>query len=415
MRVKMLRVNFFYYVALFTVVFQSSHLFTMEKKVTPRKVLFSIEEWPKEQPFFSLILEGLRGQGFDLAIYSPKKNLLEEFSDHVKKWSSGIQWTSKVPNNIASFNIVYAQYGSHGARLAKLKEDGNYKWDLVTHFRGSKEEQQCREWEQLKRQGILNLAVCKSLRGWVVDKCGFKPENVEIGDSAVDLRKLNRSDLILSRTGDCIRAASICRFVRKKMLEELLEAVAIYNKKDIKQKIFYTMVGDGQLEGDLRKKVKKLGIADYVKMPGSQTVEEICKLLSQTHIFFCPSKKDLVTGSVDGIQNAAKRAMGFVRVTQGKYYNDIPQVKRPICVTTEGEHGMLELIENRKSGLVAKPNPDSIANEVSWLIGQPYDIWKEIADNSYEAVKKFDKNVVFPKLANKFYTLIKNNKFRNLG
>ncbi len=398
----MLRVNFFHYVALFTVVFQSVHLFTMEKIVVP-KVLLVTGKFPKQE-FLNLIPKGLMDNGIEVAIWSTKKNSLDEMPNYVKDYLYKVQWTDHLPSNEGDFNIKYAQYGNNGAMLANLKKQGLITGHIVTHFRGSHEEENV-NYELLKKYGSKNLVVCGFFGKSIVNKWGFSSKTVITGHSAMNLKKFDIPNMILKKTGT-LMCGSAFRFEPKKMPLGLLESVAKYNKSDRLPKIFYTMAGYGPLKGEAEKLVEKLGIADCVKMPGKLSQEEIIKMLSQLHVFFCPSVVDPKTGDRDGIQNAAKEAMAIVRGIKGEDTNGIPQVARPICITTKGEHGMGELIKDKETGLMVEANdPDAIVGGLDWLMKNPGK-WKKLAANAYKEVQKFDSKAVYKDLACTFRELV---------
>lgn len=398
----MLRVNFFYYVALFTVVFQSDYLFTMEKIVKP-SVLLVTGEFPKQE-FLNLIPKGLIDNGIEVAIWSSKKNSLDGMPNYVRGYLSKVQWTDSLPSNEGDFNIKYAQYGDNGAMLAELKKQGELTGHIVTHWRGSHEEELA-EYDELIRQGRLNLTVCKSFESMIVEKWGIPRKTVMTGHSAMNLKKFDIPNMVLKKTAK-LECGSAFRFESKKMPLGLLKAVARYNKSNRLPKIFYTMAGDGPLKEKAEKLVEELGIADCVKMPGKLSQEAIIKMLSQLHVFFCPSVVDPKTGDRDGIQNAAKEAMAIVRRIKGEDTNGIPQVARPICITTRGEHGMGELIKDKETGLMVEANdPDAIVGGLDWLMKNPGE-WKRLADNSYREVQKFDSETVYKDLARTFRELV---------
>ena len=139
------------------------------------------------------------------------------------------------------------------------------------------------------------------------------------------------------------------RFVEKKGIEYLLEACYILGKRGVKFDLL--LIGNGPMKGEYQKRIRNLGIENYITFKDLIPQEEIIDELGQSEIFVLPS---IVTeiGDTDILPNSLKEAMAM----------ELPGVTTDIS-------GIQELVENGKSGLITKPkDPSAIADAIEMLL-----------------------------------------------
>jgi glycosyltransferase involved in cell wall biosynthesis len=121
--------------------------------------------------------------------------------------------------------------------------------------------------------------------------------------------------------GEVTRLLGIGRFVEKKGWIYAIEAVAAVIKSGLN--VQYTIVGNGELRGDVEKKIAEFGIQDSVTLLGWCDHEEIARLLEESHVFLAPSvtARD---GDQEGIPNVLKEAMAVGLPVIGTLRSGIP-------------------------------------------------------------------------------------------
>ncbi len=105
----------------------------------------------------------------------------------------------------------------------------------------------------------------------------------------------------------------------------VIEAVAEYNSTH-STKVFYTIIGDGDLESHLRDQIELKGLTDYVKLLGY--LKNSSQYLSAFDLFVLPSKKE---------------GLPYALLEAGK-------ARLPVLATGVG--GIPELISNQETGMI---------------------------------------------------------------
>lgn len=128
-----------------------------------------------------------------------------------------------------------------------------------------------------------------------VDTDRFRP------DSAARARR--RAALGL---GDVPLLFAAGRFVRKKGFEYLIDATARLLPRWPTLRLI--IGGGGDLEGDLRERAARQGIAEHVVFPGVLAHDEVAEYLAAADLIVVPSVRD-DSGNVDGLPNVVMEAL----------------------------------------------------------------------------------------------------------
>lgn len=109
---------------------------------------------------------------------------------------------------------------------------------------------------------------------------------------------------------------SIGELNHNKNIETALTAVAEYNKNHTRR-IYYTIIGTGEMETTLKQKATSLGIMNQVKFAGF--VPEASRYLKGFHVFFLPSHKEgvpyvLLEAQAAGLPIVATRVGGIPEI-----------------------------------------------------------------------------------------------------
>ena len=124
---------------------------------------------------------------------------------------------------------------------------------------------------------------------------------------------------------------------KKKGIDVLLRAFALVRDRDPELRL--VLAGDGPLRSGLEEIAASLKIADKVDFLGQQGRTQVANLLHACEVFVLPSRSE---------------PFGIVLV-------EAMACKKPIVATTAG--GIPEIIENRRNGILVRPNDDNALAE----------------------------------------------------
>lgn len=146
------------------------------------------------------------------------------------------------------------------------------------------------------------------------------------------------------------KITTICRFIEKKGVEYLIEAISILKKKGYRD-LEFLLIGEGSLLNNYRDMIENLGISDLLTIKEPMTQEEVMFELSDTMVFCLPSvvasDKDM-----DMLPNVIKEAMSM-----------------GIPVVTSRVPGIEELIKDGQNGIIVQQrDPSGIANALIRLM-----------------------------------------------
>jgi colanic acid/amylovoran biosynthesis glycosyltransferase len=250
-------------------------------------------------------------------------------------------------------DIVHAQFGHHGKRVAALKDAGLVPQPLVTSFRGGdttialKNNPHC--YQALYNTGSAFTAVSRFIRNRQVE-AGCPSDALEILHSGIDIsvfefcpKDINTSAPILLVVGRLTEVKGV-RYVIEAM-PAILAAVP-----GCSLKIF----GDGELRSELEKLCRNLHIEKAVYFAGAVRSNVVYREMRVADIIIVPSIK-ASDGAEEGLPNSLKEAMA---------------AGLPVVATYTG--GIPELVEDSVTGtMVPDRDATAIASAVLKLLKQP--------------------------------------------
>ena len=373
------------------------------KNQRPLKILFVVSSFPPNSGTAVLNqITGLIDRGHDVYIYARKKGPLELSHPHMIKYNLlkrtyfnfPLQGKKKnqlhnLPPDLATFDIIYCQFGHRATEFLLVKEGRNLKAKFVTCFRGvdlSKHvKENPRKYDLLLRKGDLFFPVCNAFRRRLIS-LGCDPKKIIVHHSAIDCKKFSFKPRTLNG-GNIINMVTVCRLVEKKGLTYSIRAVAQLIRKY--PAIRYDIVGFGPLEQELKQLIKRLGVQNNIRLVGRASEDEVAAILDNAHIFLLASVTAR-SGDEEGIPNALKEAMARGMPVVSTYHSGIP-----------------ELVDNGVSGfLVSQRSSMMFAKKIEYLINNP-NLWHKMGLAGHKKVKDgYDKEKVNDRLVNIFRRLI---------
>ena len=140
------------------------------------------------------------------------------------------------------------------------------------------------------------------------------------------------------------------RFVRKKGFEYLIDTLA--QLAPSRPALRLVLAGGGDLDGEFRDRISRLGIANRAVLPGVLTQDDVAAGLAASDVAVVPSVKD-EAGNVDGLPNVVMEALASAT---------------PLVATTAG--GIGHVVQDGTTGmLVGERDVPALA----WAIGRILD------------------------------------------
>ncbi len=202
----------------------------------------------------------------------------------------------------------------------------------------------------LMREAALVVTVSDYTAGWLREnfpKWGGKVRRVYNG---LDLAPFEAAVTPGGRAGLIV---SVGRLIEKKGFDDLLRACARL-KAEQGSAFRCVIVGDGPLEGELRRLVAELGVGDVVELVGAKTQPEIMALLAEAQIFALPCVTERAGGK-DNLPTVIMEAMAA----------------RLPCVSTRLA-GIPEMVADGDTGLLCdERQPEDFAEALAVLLADP--------------------------------------------
>jgi glycosyltransferase involved in cell wall biosynthesis len=189
------------------------------------------------------------------------------------------------------------------------------------------------------------------------------------------------ADGVNRRTPTRPRVVSVGRMVPKKGFDVLINAISILVESGVELEL--VIAGEsGSQEGELRKLVDSLNLADVVSFIGIQTQDELFELYSTSTVFSLACRV-VDDGDRDGIPNVMMEAMS----------TGLPVVSTNVS-------GIPELITNGVNGILVEPEtPHSLADALLRVIKDPTLAERFGIEGESTILSRFDGDAMVRKLS----------------
>lgn len=206
-----------------------------------------------------------------------------------------------------------------------------------------------------KYMKVVPIAISLKIQDTICEQYNLKREKVPVIFNAIDLEKCIKKEGYESNNV----VLHIGRFSNQKNHSELID---IWNEVSKKYpKYILNLIGQGELENEVKQKVKELNLTDKVKFCG---IKETCyEDLNKCDIFVLPSK-------YEGFPMSLIEAMG----------TGVPCVSYNVG-------GVSELLENEKEGYAVE-NKEEFIEKLETLL-ESTELREEIGKNALEKSKKY--------------------------
>ena len=183
------------------------------------------------------------------------------------------------------------------------------------------------------------------------------------GINDFDIMPIDEAHLILaSKENEKIILFSLSELHNNKGIDIALKAISLL-PKDVRDKIIYTVAGDGEERENLEKFISNLGISGSIRFLGF--VPDAKKLLFGADIFLLPSRTENLPYAI--LEAGA--------------------AELPIIATSVG--GIPEVIRDMQNGILIHPrNPKEIAEAILYLLDHP-EKQKEFGDEVKKTISNF--------------------------
>ncbi len=216
---------------------------------------------------------------------------------------------------------------------------------------------------------------------FLINQCGTaigsRIQMIHCGINLKNYRKIKNK-----RKGK-FRILSIGSLQPYKGYEYLLMACVLLKRRNFK--FTCEIIGGGELNSSLGKRILELGLENVVQLLGGKTETEVAEYLHNAHCYVQPS---IITesGKMEGIPVAIMEAMAC---------------KLPVIATKIS--GIPELIEDQRSGFLIPPADEvALAERIFWIY-ENSEIAGELGEHGYKKVKKdFNTNKIAPQLKELF-------------
>ncbi|WP_339349129.1 glycosyltransferase [uncultured Alteromonas sp.] len=278
--------------------------------------------------------------GLIICFFSPKRfaliNLFFHFLSKKNKFLAKdlmcIVWFLK--SRDIDINNCIAHFGNNGVIFDYLIKTDLVKCkNLFTIFHGYEISRydQLAIWEEL--YGKMGGKLLPISDHWKrkLESLGVAQSQIEVVHMGVDVNRFAYSEKPVSNPFSIL---SVARATEKKGLFYAIEAVLMCPLE-----CTYTIIGDGVLLPELKKKVAGHSNGHRVVFMGAQSSNFVAKSLKNSDLFLLPSIKDS-SGDMEGIPVSLMEAMASGVVVLSTFHSGIPEL------ITDGESGFLVPEEN---------------------------------------------------------------------
>ena len=252
--------------------------------------------------------------------------------------------------HLSGITHLHAHFATSPTNVARLASHfAGIPYSFTTHAKDIFHQNvKYNDLENKLRDATTTIAISDYNRNYLCQTYNVTPGKVRHIYNGLDLQKFPFS----SPKKRPPQIISVGRLVEKKGFPTLIEACALLAKRGCQ--FTCQITGKGELEAELRSRIDKLHLNDFVKLVGPQPQNKIIELVREAAVFVAPCIIGS-DGNRDGLPTVLLEAMAL----------GTP------CISTNVT-GIPEVIKNRETGLlVPQLDPISLAAAIETLLSDP--------------------------------------------
>lgn len=335
------------------------NMYSEQKK--PMKILMVVACFPKIHDVCILNhITGLIDRGHDVRIYALREGNYNNLQENVVKYDLISRTMFELPSNLNDYDIVMFQLGHKLFDIREghnfkgkfdIRKSHNFKGKIVVRLLGFDITAFLKEnphaYDYYFEACDLFMPVCEAFTKFLI-QAGCNPDKIIVSHSSIDCSTFTFKQKTITQD-DTINIISAGRFVEKKGFIYSIQAIADLIKEY--PSIRYTIIGEGVLKKECQDLIKKLGVADKIKLDSWYSHDKYIPILQNSHIFVLTSVT-AQNNDQEGIPNVLIEAMATGAITVASDHS-----------------GNSELISHKKSGfLVPERNSKAIYNTIKYII-----------------------------------------------
>lgn len=218
-------------------------------------------------------------------------------------------------------------------------------------------------------RGLASLTCVSNSLARRAGKRGFAAKHIEVIHSGIPLAQLPFTPPSTKRR-EPIRFIQVGRLVEKKGYDLSLRMLERLGLTDFS----FEIVGQGELESELRMLAEGLGLSERVRFSGPLTHSQAIARIGASNIMLLPSRTGR-DGDSEGIPNVAKEAMALGVICVGSDHSGIPEIVR------DGETGFIfgegdveGFARSVRKAIEVSSRWDEIARAARMLVERDFDV-----------------------------------------
>ncbi|WP_338557108.1 glycosyltransferase [Erwinia sp. E_sp_B01_3] len=280
-------------------------------------------------------------------------------------------------------DVFLVHFGYAGALANKLRELNVLKGKQATVFHGADIsrhhilDEHKQDYKNLFRQTELLLPISHLWENKLISM-GCPAEKIHVTRMGIEPEKFSLK--VREELHAPLRIVSVARLTEKKGLGVAVEACKYLKAQGAFFE--YTIIGNGDMEEELRNTIRTANLEDCVKMVGFKPQEEIKRYLDEADIFLLPSLT-AADGDMEGIPVALMEAMAV-----------------GLPVVSSDHSGIPELIENNVSGWLAPEGDAKALSEILLKLAQGnVDVAPVVSAARAKVETEFNQHIAYRELA----------------
>lgn len=226
----------------------------------------------------------------------------------------------------------------------------------------------------LYRRASKVVAVSHGVKRDLIEQHGMKENHIDVIYNPVDLQRiqsnLNKESILSKKSNYKKNIVAVGRLIKQKGFSDLIQAFSFVHKAIPTSRL--TILGDGELRPDLQNQIQKLGLQDYINLPGF--VDNPWTVIQEADLFAMSS-----------------------------YWEGLPLVLLEVMacgipiIYTDCDYGPREVIENERSGILVPVGDIQAISKAIIRVLSDSNLSYLLSFNALKRVKDFDSKIVVSK------------------